>query len=88
MSKRRSIKHDPGADTEITVKRVKGKRSREWDKAHNPGVATYRIGDELKQEIRKLAAELEISTAVIVKAFLAHGLDEHKAGNIDVYDKS
>ena len=87
MSKRRSIKHDPGADTEITVKRVKGKRSREWDKKHNPGVATYRIGDELKQEIRGLAAELGISTAAIVKAFLTHGLEKHKAGEIDVHDQ-
>ena len=87
MTTRRKARDTAGGQPEKEPKRAKVKRSREWDKKHNPGVATYRIGDELKQEIRGLAAELGVSTAAIVKAFLTHGLEEHKAGEIDVHDQ-
>ena len=87
MMVRRKAKDTSGApEVEGEVKRAKAKRSREWDQVHNKTVATYRIGEDLKQEIRNLAAELNVSPAAIVQAFLSFTLVEYRKGNKDVYD--
>jgi hypothetical protein len=82
--KRRDAEKTAGGRPEKVIKKARAKRSREWDTKHNRAVATYRLTVELKQEIRALADELGVSPAVIVKMFLEHGLEEYRAGNIEL----
>jgi hypothetical protein len=82
---RRRARDTAGGKPEKDVKAVRAKRSREWDKRHNPQVATYRIGGELKAAIRDLADTLEVSPAAIVQRFLTYALEAYQRGDIDVY---
>ena len=60
------------------------KRDRSWDREHNYRVASYRIGAELKEEIQKIAKELQGSTGDIAGIFLQYGLDAYKAGDLEL----
>jgi hypothetical protein len=84
---RRSARETAEVKPEKDVKTVKAKRSRDWDKRHNPQVATYRIGAELKAAIRELADSLKVSPAAIVQRFLTYALEAYQRGELDVYDQ-
>lgn len=86
MNDRRRARKTAGGEPEKDVKRARAKRGRNWDKSHNIEVATYRIGTQLKQEIKNLAGKLGVSPAVVVRLLLRHGLDAHKEGNLNLQE--
>jgi hypothetical protein len=79
---RRDAEQTAGGKPEKKVKRARVKKSRAWEKLHNPAVASYRLTVELKQAIRNLAAELGVSPAVVVEKFLETGLELYRDGKI------
>jgi hypothetical protein len=61
----------------------KARRNREWEKAHNYVVATYRgIPPELQAEIKKLAGQLGVPVGDVARAFLLHGLVAYRDGKL------
>ena len=80
-------RRDPAktSDAKITGTTLKGKkRVRPWDAAHAAEVASYRIPPELKQTVKEIAADLEISPAEVARAFFEYGLEAHQRGDIDL----
>jgi hypothetical protein len=61
----------------------RAKRNREWEKAHNGVVATYRgIPPALQVEIKALATELGVPVGDVARAFLQHGLQAYSDGKL------
>ena len=80
-------RRDPAktSDAKITGTTLKGKkRARPWDAAHAVEVASYRIPPELKQTVKEIASDLEISPAEVARLFLERGVKDYQAGKIDV----
>ena len=78
-------RRDPGETagakpTGTTLRRKK--RDRSWDEKHNSQVAAYRLPLEIKQAIKDMATELDVSTAEVARALLEHGLKAYDAGDL------
>lgn len=67
----------------ITANQPSG-RSRQWDKAHNPSVASYRITTELKERIKNLAEELQVSPGALVVRLLDYALAAYDNGDLPI----
>ena len=63
---------------------AKPRRDRNWDKEHNDQVASYRIPVGLKQTIKDIAEQLNVSPADVARALLENGLDAYERGNLQL----
>jgi len=59
-------------------------RDRSWDKEHNYQVASYRINQKVKQEIKDMSNKLKVSPGDLVEFLLFYGLEAYKRGDLKI----
>jgi hypothetical protein len=58
-------------------------RDRTWEKTH-PTVS-YRLTIDVRNKITQLAADLNVPTSDLARAFLEYGIDAFLAGELDLH---
>ena len=70
----------------IPTAQPRKKRDRQWEKAHQGQVTTYRgIPAEMHQAMLQLADSLGVPVDEIARAFLEYSLAQHTAGKLPIY---
>lgn len=59
-------------------------RDRSWDRDHNYQVASYRIDQKVKQEIKGMSDKLKVSTGDLVEFLLSYGIEAYKRGDLKI----
>ncbi len=66
----------------------KAKRNRDWEKAHDAAVVTYRnVPPELQAEVKAVASELGVAVGDVAHALLQHAVTEYRAGRLRLEPK-
>jgi len=66
------------------LKKTAKPRDRSWDREHNYQVASYRIGQKVKQEIKDMSEKLKVSTGDLAEFLLSYGIEAYKKGDLKI----